>query len=88
MKNAKHHIRIIKVHKKAASEERAAEEVKTVLYTLEIQEGGVILNGKKIENCLSLEIKDINPVEKIEVVLHVLVDRIDVHHETMGRIEK
>lgn len=62
--------------------------MKTVLYTLEIQEGGVILNGKKIENCLSLEIKDINPVEKIEVVLHVLVDRIDVHHETMGRIEK
>ena len=62
--------------------------MRVVLYTLEIQEGGVILNGKEIENCVSLEIKDVNPVEKIEVVLHVLVDRVDVHHETMGRIEK
>ena len=39
------------------------------------------LNGVAIDNVLKVDIKNINPIEKAEVVLTVSVDEIDIKHK-------
>ena len=55
---------------------------------LKIDKTGAYLNGQKVDRCLSVDIKNINPLGNIEVALHVCVDEVDVQYGIMGRIEK
>lgn len=45
---------------------------------LTINENGVFLNGKAIPACTQVDLKNISPVEGMEVVLHVRVNEADV----------
>ena len=46
-----------------------------------LKDGHVLLDGKKIEKCTAVEIRNINPNDEyMEVILHLSVDEVDVHY--------
>ena len=49
---------------------------------LTVNHDGVWLNNKKIQNCTQVDIKNINPIETIQVVLHLTVDEVDVQYHS------
>lgn len=51
---------------------------------LTINETGVFLDEQPIQNCTCVEIKNICPIDQMEVILHVIVNKADVHWEVMG----
>lgn len=51
---------------------------------LTINETGVFLDEQPIQNCTCVEIKNICPIDQMEVILHVIVNKADVHWEVTG----
>lgn len=47
---------------------------------LAIKNGEVRLDGIEILNCTQIDLKNINPCEPMEVVLHVDVDEVDIQY--------
>lgn len=45
---------------------------------LTINENGVYLDDHKVEKCTRVDIKNIDPVDGMEVVLHVSINEADV----------
>lgn len=45
---------------------------------LAINETGVYLDGHKVEKCTRVDIKNIDPIGDMEVVLHVSINDADV----------
>ena len=56
--------------------------------TLKINKTGVYIDGCKVDSCISVDIRNINRTDPIEVELHIAVDELDVQYGIMGRIEK
>lgn len=44
-------------------------------------EGTVLLNGTEVKWCLGLDIKNIDPLNGMEVLLHISVDEVDVNYK-------
>lgn len=51
---------------------------------IKIDETGVFLDGQPIPNCTRVDIKNICPLDQIEVVLHVMANQADVQWEAKG----
>lgn len=51
--------------------------------SLKISPAGVYLNGVEIPCCSSVNIKNINPIDPMEVAITISVYEIDVNYETM-----
>lgn len=50
---------------------------------LMVNERGVFLDGQEIPNCTQVDIKNIRPLDAMEVLLHVAVDEADVRWRVM-----
>lgn len=46
-----------------------------------INDSGVFLDEQPILNCTRVDIKNICPIDRMEVVLHVMADKADVQWE-------
>ena len=44
-------------------------------------EGAVLLNGAEVKWCRRLDIKNIDPLNGMEVALHIDVDEVDVNYK-------
>ena len=51
---------------------------------LTINSNGVFLDDVEIPRCLSVDIKNISQTERMEAVLHVVVDETDVQFKPYG----
>ena len=51
---------------------------------LTVNENGVFLDGQEVPNCTQVDLKNISPVEGMEAVLHVHVNKADVNWEIKG----
>ena len=51
---------------------------------LTVNESGVFLDGQEVPNCTQVDLKNISPVEGMEAVLHVHVNKADVKWEIKG----
>ena len=49
---------------------------------LTVNHDGVWMDEKKIKNCTQIDIKNINPIDTIQVVLHLEVDEVDVQYHS------
>lgn len=45
---------------------------------------GVFADGTKINNVTRVDVVNLNPIEDMEVVLHVAVSEIEVDHKRLG----
>lgn len=48
---------------------------------LTINESGVFLDERPVPNCTRVDIKNICPIDRMEVVLHLMVNEADVQWE-------
>ncbi len=49
---------------------------------LTVNHDGVWLDENEIKNCTQIDIKNITPIDKIQVVLHLAVDEVDVQYHS------
>ena len=49
---------------------------------LKVNHSGVWLDNNKLSGCTQVDIKNINPVDNIQVVLHMVVDEVDVEYRS------
>lgn len=49
---------------------------------LTVNANGVWLDEHEIKNCTQVDIKNINPVDNIQVLLHLTVDEVDVQYHS------
>lgn len=47
---------------------------------LVVKDGEVYLDGIRLLKCRQIDLKNINPTESMEVVLHVDVDEVDIQY--------
>ena len=46
--------------------------------------GGVFVDGVKINNVTRVDVMNLNPIEDMEVVLHIAASEIEVDHKRLG----
>ncbi len=52
---------------------------------LTVNHEGVWIDEKEIKNCTQIDIKNISPINEMEVVLHVHVDEADVQWSVISK---
>lgn len=49
--------------------------------------GKVFLNGMELKTCFKVDIENLNPVDAMNVTIHLTVDRVDVNYSNESRNE-
>lgn len=51
---------------------------------ISITREGVFADGVKINNVTRVDVMNLNPIEDMEVVLHIAASEIEVNHKRLG----
>lgn len=70
------------VEQQTKTKARITARGKEKLMKLKVSPKGVWLDNQEVKGCTQVDIKNINPIKDIEVLLHLTVDEVDVRYHS------